>query len=699
MKVWNKVAGVMALSLGLTSFASMSSADATASNGELVLTKAAGYNTGAGLDEAGAEIVSYDKTSKKVYLINGATQSIEIVDLSGLQSGVADQPLDVPAAQKISISSHSPADQPDLFGDVTSVAVHPTEDLIAAAVPNSAKTEPGSVVFFNKAGEYLDYVTVGALPDMITVSPDGTKFLVANEGEPNSDYTVDPEGSVSIIDIEVNDGSYTFHTTTARFTDESIVIDGNVRYASLKTGHVANPTHEQWAADFEPEYIVVSEDGTKAYVALQESNAIAVLDVVEKKFTHVYGLGFKNYMLPENALDPSDRDSGINIKSGYPVLGTYMPDGMALHTINGKTYLFTANEGDGRAYGPDEEITDEIRFKDVMKKDGPAKGVVIDLKAEYYPGTTQAELDAIDLAELRADEQLGRLKMMNTVSNAVYTDSVTGTTYYNALYTYGARSFSIWDAEALGTDGQLVFDSKADFEQIVAAQLPELFNSAHDKNALDDRSDDKGPEPEYVEIGQVNGKTYAFVGLERQSALMVYDVTDPHAPTFAAFVNMRDINVDGAGDLGPEGLDFVAAEDSPTGKPLLLAGNEVSGTLAVFEISVPASFEVTAVADDETYSAAKVNGIATMTVNSAVAGWKTFSASVEADKGHPGMETVIFKHSRNGEQLGLSAVRADFDTVQLIAEAQFHVQAGDIVEVFVVDSLSNEPNHQPIVLN
>ncbi len=692
------MAGLLALSLGLTALAPVASAEAPAASGALTLIKIAGYDTGAGIDEAGAEIVTYDKASGRVYLINGATSSIEIVDLSGLESNKANQAIGEDKVVKLSIADKSPESAPDLFGDVTSVAVHPTLDLIAAAVPNTDRTENGSVVFFTKDGEYLDYVEAGALPDMITATPDGKQLLVANEGEPNSDYSVDPYGSVSIIDITGTDGNLSFQVSTAAFTDTNIVIDDNVRYASLLTGYVAEPTHEQWARDFEPEFIVVSEDGSKAYVVLQESNAVAVLDLAAKAFTHVHGLGYKNYMLAENKLDPSDRDNAIRINGGYPVLGTYMPDGMALKTIGGKTYLFTANEGDGRAYGPEEEITDEARFKDIYKSGGPAAGYAIHLNAAYYPGTTQEQLDALNLAELRKDENLGRLKVITSVSDAVYRDTVTETTYFNALYTYGARSFSIWDVEQFGTEGQQVYDSADDFEQIVAANLPDLFNSGHDKNAKDDRSDDKGPEPEYIEIGEIDGVVYAFIGLERQSAIMVYNVTNPEAPEFVSFVNMRDVNVSGEGDLGPEGIEFIAAEDSPTGKPLLLTGNEVSGTLAVFEIWQGEAFALNAEPNPDAYAVSRDNQKLRMTVKEGVSGFKTFQVSASAVNGHAGTETVIFRQLRENVQIGLSAIVTDLDGTNLTAAAQFNVAEGDIIEVYIVDALNDDPNRLPTVL-
>ncbi|NJJ38620.1 alkaline phosphatase [Paenibacillus sp. 7028] len=698
MVKWNKRAALLAAAFGLSALITgASGAGATANtqaSGELRLVRLASYSTGAGLAKSGAEIVHYDKASRKAYLINGDTKSFEIVDLSGLKSGVENQAL--AAENKFKITDFNPTDSPGLFGDITSIAVHPTENLIAAAVPNSVKTEPGSVVFFTKTGEYLGYERVGALPDMITLTPDGSRFLVANEGEPaDADYNIDPEGSVSIIDIaKTGDGHFSFNVTTAGFGSPDLAIDGNVRYASLKTGHVANPTPEQWAADLEPEFITVSADSAKAYVALQENNAIGMLDLKSKRFTHIYGLGYKNHMLPQNKLDVSDEDKTVKIQN-YPVLGAYMPDGISLRTIGGKTYLFTANEGDGREWGG---AADEVKFRDIYASGGPKAGNVVKLDAKYYPGTTQDELDAINLGALSEKTGLGNLRITNTVSDIVYKDTVTGVTYYNALVAYGARSFSIWDVDKLGTPEQQVYDSGDDFEQYIAANYPSVFNSDHEANKMDNRSDNKGPEPEYVETGEAFGRTYAFVGLERQSGVIVYNVSNPQEPQLASYFNLRDLVNSGQGDLGPEGLDFIPAGDSPTGKPLLLAGNEVSGTMAVLELQRQVPFKVQPQEDGAVYSVSDNNGVPVMTVKDGVSGLKTFSANVQTVLGHSGAETVVFTHRRGSQTLGLTGVRGDFDNGGYAAQIQFNVQAGDTVEVYVVDELTNDPGRQPVVL-
>jgi hypothetical protein len=308
------------------------------------------------------------------------------------------------------------------------------------------------------------------------------------------------------------------------------------------------------AQDLEPEYIAITGDGSTAYVALQENNALAVLDVRSATITDILPLGLKNHIVAGNALDASDRDGGINIRS-WPVRGMYMPDGIDAYTAGGQTFIVTANEGDGRDY---DGFTDEARVGD--------DDVVLDLTV--FPNRD----------EQQQEENLGRLKF------AAATSPTNADGEFTELHSFGGRSFSIRD-----TSGALVFDSGSDFEDITAERIPAGFNSTNDKNgSFDSRSDDKGPEPEGIEIGVVDGRTYAFIGLERVGGVMIYDITDPANATFADYVNTRDFSGNAkagtAGDLAPEGLTFVPAADSPTGEPLLAVAYELSGTTSLYTI-------------------------------------------------------------------------------------------------------------------
>lgn len=308
------------------------------------------------------------------------------------------------------------------------------------------------------------------------------------------------------------------------------------------------------AQDLEPEYVALSADGRTAYVALQENNALAYVDLRTTQVTDLVPLGLKDHSTAENALDASNRDDEINI-APWPVRGMYMPDGIDAYIAgDGQEYVVTANEGDGRDY---DGFTDEARVGD---------GDVV-LSPEAFPNA----------AELQQDENLGRLKFTTTSP----TDDQGR---YTELHTFGARSFSIRDAQ-----GRLVFDSASAFEDITAEQLPEFFNSNNDDNdSFDARSDDKGPEPEGVEIGAIGDRTYAFVGLERVGGIMVFDITEPRNASFVDYVVTRDFSAAAdspdAGDLGPEGLVFVPAEDSPTGEALLIVSSEVSGTTSMFAV-------------------------------------------------------------------------------------------------------------------
>ncbi|WP_208589872.1 choice-of-anchor I family protein [Gracilibacillus suaedae] len=506
------------------------------------------YTSEVPIDEGGTEIVAYDPNTYLAYSVNGYEETLDIIDLSRLAEGQTDMQLE----KRIQLSDFGVD-----AGDLTSVAIAPDSNFIAVSVPATNKVENGHVVFMSTEGEILTSVEVGALPDMVTITPDGNNVLVANEGEPSEDYSVNPEGTVSIIDVSngVNKGD-NLTVTTATFSDE--IIEEGVRKVHPESSY---------AQDLEPEYVVVDDVSQYGYVVLQESNAIAKLDIESGEFLTVKSLGYKDFSLPENKLDASDKDDEINIRN-WPVLSIYQPDGMDIVEINGKNYLLTANEGDAQDW---DGFSEEKRVKDLEDE--------YQLNADLYQGYDQEELDKMVKEGLFDDEQLGRLK--TSTSHPTNADGK-----YEAIYGYGGRSFSVWDTETL----ELVYDSGSEFEDIIEKFEPDYFHSNNDEDTFESRSDDKGVEPESVITGEVNGKTYAFTGLERQGGIMVYDMTNPTSPSFDSYFTSRlfqgldqDVTEE-SGDVAPEGLTFIQDDDSPTGEPILLAAHEVSGTIAAYEL-------------------------------------------------------------------------------------------------------------------
>lgn len=499
------------------------------------------YDSGSG--EGGTEIVAYANEAKKMFVVNGEEKALDIIDLSNLGGGM------------VMLTSDSRIALEDLEGvtsakDITSVAVAPDESFVVVCVPADQKQDNGSVVLMDLEGAHIATYTTGALPDMVKVTSDSKMILVANEGEPSDDYTIDPEGSVTMIDVAA--GLDAGIVTQVMFKDESI-IESTVR----KSNNDAT-----YAQNLEPEYIDVNSDNTIAYVVCQESNAVAVLDIASKEFTKVYDLGTKDYSVVGNEIDASNKDDKI-MMANYPVLSMYQPDGIDVVTIDGQTYLFTANEGDAQDY---DGYSEETRVGDVAD--------MVMLDASNYAGYTQEQLDQLVVEGLFEDQQLGRLK----ITTATGTDA---DGKYTALYGYGARSFSIFDVSTM----DLVFDSGSDFEETAAKVSPEYFNTTNDELAFDDRSDDKGPEPENVVVGMVGDSNYAFIGLERFGGLMAYNVDDVTAPSFELYTTTRVFDETMGGDLAPEGLAFVEASNSPTDNALLFVANEVSGTVVIFEIA------------------------------------------------------------------------------------------------------------------
>ena len=409
-------------------------------------------------------------------------------------------------------------------GNITAVAVH--KNLIAASIKEKIVDAPGNVQIFNNNGKKLAEYKTGALPDNIAFSPDGRYLLTANEGEPSDDYKIDPEGSFTLIDLT---------NGTQNATVKQIMLN-NVK---LPAGARIVKPGSSFEEDAEPEYIAFSPDGKKAYATLQENNAIATIDIASAKVVSVSGLGFKN--VSRISHDVSNKDGGINMKR-WPVLMMYQPDAIVAYETKGSTYLVTANEGDAKDYDGFSEETRVGKLK---------------LDKTMFPNAN----------ELQKKENLGRLKTTKTLGD---TD---GDGDHDIIYAYGGRSFSIWK-----DDGTLVFDSGNAFENIISKRSPEMFN-ANGPSKIDDRSDDKGPEPEALAIGEIDGRIYAFIGMERNNAIFAYDITLPSDPHMVSYIMPNENH------NSPEGLEFISANDSPTGKPLLAVAFEMTGTIGLYEIN------------------------------------------------------------------------------------------------------------------
>lgn len=665
------------------------------------------YHTGL-FDVGAAEISAYDPASKQLFFTNAENNSIVVLNLSNPENPTEVTTIDM-----------------SVYGDgVNSVAIY--NGLVAVAVQADPKTDPGSVVFFKAADvSHISTATAGALPDMVTFTHDGSKVIVANEGEPNDDYDVDPAGTISILDVsgfDVSAGTGTAVVTTADFTS----FDGQEATLRSEGVRIFGPGASA-SQDFEPEYITVSSDDATAFVSLQENNALAIVDIASATVTDVIALGFKDHSQSENALDASNDDEAINI-TNWPVWGMYQPDAISSFNMEGTEYIVTANEGDSRDYGG---FSEEARIRDLRLnpsiftdadiqenenlgrlnitttlginsdstflytemeggQEVPEVGSDAEGEGEFYFSATNDTLyflfyiQGLDFGELAGgdsvtantqddvtgmhfhigesgfnggvvfnigtdvdtefelidstaarisgfwvqgegsgsdlsdfatafnsagfEEEVNVYVNVHTVANpgGEIRGQLYGDPMYDALYSYGARSFSIWN----GATGALVWDSGDEFETLLSTFEADNFNSTNSENdSFDNRSDDKGPEPEAVTIVQIAGKTYALIGLERIGGIMIYDISDPTSPEFVSYDNVRNFDeldfnedvIEGLDDIadiagiaaimestvasGPEGISFLMQGASPVGAPLAVVSNEVTGSITIHEIS------------------------------------------------------------------------------------------------------------------
>lgn len=488
------------------------------------------YNAGAYSAEGGsAEITAYNAQKGFAYSVNGVKGTLDCVNMKNLKNGSNVETLTGTELKAAELAEN--AESGFTYGDMTSVALSPDGKTLAVAMQDADYTKSGRVLFFDcgKDGSltYSGIASAGVQPDMVTFTEDGTKVLTADEGEPREGYSaagaVDPKGSVTVIDAQ---------TKNAATVDFSVF---DAKRSELAASGIVLKKNTAPSVDLEPEYIAVS--GNKAYVALQEANAVAVLNIDTLQFENIFSLGFEDHS--KVAVDLNKSDGKYDPKIYEHIKGIRMPDGISAVTIKGETYLLTANEGDSRAWPVgSESVTNEIK-----DKTSPVNRIKTGGKVTWF------DVDQYDGLEAGTD------------------------------YIFGGRSFTVFKVTASGLEE--VFDSGSDFEKITAQVLPDYFNCSNDTIEVEDRSGKKGPEPEGITVGTIDDHTYAFVGLERTGGVMIYDITDPANAVFKNYFNSRDYSSDIKDDVSPEGLTFVAAEKNGSGAPVLIISNEVSGTLSV----------------------------------------------------------------------------------------------------------------------
>lgn len=469
-----------------------------------------------------SEIGAWDSRTGTLFVVGG--KGLEVLDLAG--SRVAQ--FDASAAG---------------FGEVNSIAIHGGMAAVSftAGGAGAAYSGNGSVRFFDTAqfrasggsGGYLGSVAVGAVPDMVTWAADGQRLLVANEGERRvvGGTTYNPVGSVSVVDV--NRASPSF-SSVSRIGFEAF--DG--QEAALRAAGVRIAAGQSASVAVEPEYIAISRDGRTAQVTLQEANAIALVDLVGNRVTDIKGLGLKDFSLPANRIDPSDRDGLAGSLRNVPVKAMYQPDAIASYGVGGRSFYVIANEGDAAT-----DDSDIVRF-------GSA---AVTLDPTVFNG-----IDRPTQAQLKPDLVLGRL---NIVRNGATGDG--NTTAMKEIVTIGGRSFSILD-----DTGRIVYDSGSLLEE--AAIAAGLYD--------DGRSDDKGVEPEGVTLFEFGGRTIAAIGMERtlQGAVALFDVTDPYAVSF-----MQIISTGLASEFRVEGI---SAFEWNGNSYLALHNEDPSNTTVLFQL-------------------------------------------------------------------------------------------------------------------
>ena len=502
--------------------------------------------------EGSGEIATFHPGSKRIFATNGIKNSIDIFDISN-----------VAAPKKVGSLSLSP------YGnDVTSVAAG--RDVVVAAVlvtetfsaTGAPSTPNGKLVVFDTNGKVLSSPDIlGVLPDSVTFAPNGTTALVAIEGQPvcakddpattakeDTDYSKasDPEGGVSIVDL-TNPAA-----PVVKFAGFKQFNVAQMKAKGIAVSSVVNNV----AKDFEPEFIT-AVDNKYAYVTIQEANAIGKLDIEAASFESVTR-AFES-KLSVTARDTSDRDSGAGPRNYANVVGASQPDAIASFKVGSGHYFVTANEGDAREYT-------------CLNDDQRASSLKVDTRR--FP----------NWSTLSASAALGRAKVNPTIGDR------DGDGDIDTIHLRGSNSMTMYrNGIALWDSGELL--DQIQIKAFGVANINGSHSLSSDKSTMNyvgqDRSDDKGSEPEGVAVGMVGNTRVAILGLERMTALAVFDITQPRSPVFQEWLQMLPAKATPAKDVkhwSPEGIVFVPADKSPSGKALIITSYELSGSISIHQI-------------------------------------------------------------------------------------------------------------------
>ena len=523
---------------------------ALANEATVKITEIASISSGDG--EGSSEIAAFHAGSKRIFATNGVKNAIDIFDIS-----------DVANPKKVGPVSLTP------YGnDVTSVAAG--RDVVVAVVPvtetfsasGAPTTSNGKIVVFDTNGKVLSSPDIlGVLPDSVTFAPNGTTALVAIEAQPvcakdnltttekeNLDYSKasDPVGGVSVVDLSNPAAPVVRFAGFNQFTVEQM------RAKGIAVSSVVNNVSK----DFEPEF-VTAVDNNYAYVTIQEANAIGKLNIESATFEKITR-AFES-RVDKVARDTSDKDAGAGPRTYGNVVGASQPDAIAGFKWGAGHYFVTANEGDAREYTC---LNDDLR----------AAALKVDTRR--FP----------DWSTWSGTAALGRAKVNPNIGD------VDGDGDIDTIHLRGSNSMTMY------RNGLVVWDSGTLLDQIQTqafgvANINGSHSYSSDKSTMNyvgqDRSDDKGAEPEGVALGMVGDRRIAILGLERMTALAIFDITQPRMPVFQEWLQMLPTKATPAKDVkhwSPEGIVFVPADKSPSGKALIITSYELSGSLSIHEI-------------------------------------------------------------------------------------------------------------------